>query len=646
MNPLGRGAFSFSKNSRSKKVWNNLRARHYSVLILLAIVALETSAIAIDRLVFAESEEAFVIESSFQNNSFIKSFRMADANCAVLPVRINNFVSAQEDNNSHSAKDTVSNVVPSEKVALPEQKVSKSVSADFVAASNNKDNYTNFVEYDVQPGDSLSNIAELFGTKTEKIKQANKLDNTSVIKAGQTIKVPMQSNSMVYTVKKGDSLSRIASRFNVSIENIINENSLKSHVLMAEQKIRIPIDNRSNMKMVKAEEKPVTTLPMVKTNKVNKVEDPKKLQLVKLDSKLPTAAAPAAAKKVDISFNKDELINKPSPVVAKANTKNIKKKQETESVELNLSKNVKNAVAAMPEVSKETGAIMIPAVPAFIKAEEAVDDESSDEAKMGFVYKVAKGDNLSKIASKFNTTVAQIQNDNDISGDKLKVGQSLKINPNKKLYRVVKNEKITKVVSEPKTIIEHKVQNGESLSIIAKKYNTTVRDIVNENNMTNTVVMAGQTIKVPEKKKKNYKITTVSSKNNEKYAWKAPTKGWVSSPYGWRDHPVRKKRIFHAGLDLAAPKGTAIYCVAPGRVIFAGTRGGYGKLVIVAHENGLSTRYGHCSKILVKNGQFVKEGQLIAKVGATGVATGNHLHFEVRKNGKTQNPINYIKLKK
>ena len=622
-------------------MWNNLRARHYSVLILLAIVALETSAIAIDRLVFAESEEAFAIESSFQNNSFIQSFRMADANCAVLPVRINNFVSAQDNNSSHSDNKLVSKSVSSEKAVPVESKVSKTVSADFVAAASNKDNFTNIVEYDVQPGDSLSNIAELFGTKTEKIKQANKLDNKSVIKAGQTIKVPTQSNSMVYTVKKGDSLSKIASRFNVSMENLINENNLKSHVLMAEQKIRIPVDNRANLRTAKIEEKPVNTLPIVKTNNLKKAEDPKKLQLVKLDTKLPTVSAVAPAKKVDIDFTKDDFLNKPAPVVAKAKTQ---KKNDVETVELNLSKTMKKAsAAAVSEPKNENEAILIPAIPAFAKAEELDNDDSVEYV----VYKVAKGDNLSKIASKHNTTVAQIQNDNGISGDKLKVGQSLKIKPNQKLYRVIKKENVAKADVEPeaKTIVNHKVQNGESLSIIAKKYNTTVRDIVNENNMTNTVLMAGQTIKVPEKKKKNYKITTVSNKNTEKYAWKAPTKGWVSSPYGWRNHPVRKKRIFHAGLDLAAPKGTAIYSVAPGRVIFAGTRGGYGKVVIISHENGLSTRYGHCSKLLVKNGQFVKEGQLIAKVGATGVATGNHLHFEVRKNGKTQNPINYIKLK-
>ncbi|MDD2998435.1 MAG: M23 family metallopeptidase, partial [Candidatus Riflebacteria bacterium] len=80
-----------------------------------------------------------------------------------------------------------------------------------------------------------------------------------------------------------------------------------------------------------------------------------------------------------------------------------------------------------------------------------------------------------------------------------------------------------------------------------------------------------------------------------------------------------------------------------GRVIYAGRRSGYGNLVIVSHANGYSTRYAHCSRILVKKGQQVKAGQLIARVGATGVATGNHLHFELRKNGKTQNPLTFLR---
>ena len=632
-------------------MWNNLRARHYSVLALLALVAIETSAIAIDRLVSAESEEAFVIESSFQNNSFIQSFRMADASCAVLPVRINDLVAAHENKSALSTNYaapskliTLEDVFGSPSLNNKEKAaVSKSASAEFVAAAGDNDLYSNYLEYSVQPGDSLSNIAEMFGAKTEAIKNVNKLDNKNSIKAGQTIKVPTNANVLSYTVKKGDSLSKIASRFNVSMENLINENNLKSHVLLSNQKIVIPVNNRNGSKIAKVvvaeAAKDDKDLKLIKTDKPVKVADPTKLQMVKLNNnKLPMASAVASAKKADITFDNNDVVKAPATTVAKA------VKPEKESVELKINDSTRASVAAVNQIKQEAKAVELPKVN-VAKLEISPDDVAEEsEEKVAFQYKVAKGDSLSKIASRFNTTVAQIQSDNNMTNDTVKVGQSLKINPNRKLYRVVKKDDSTKSASkEEKTIVNHKVKSGESLSVIAKKYNTTIADIISANNMSNTVVMAGETIKVPTSKSKNYKITKISTKANaQKYSWKAPTKGWISSPYGWRIHPVRKKRSFHAGIDLAAPKGTAIYNVAPGRVIYTGTRGGYGKLVIVSHENGLSTRYAHCSQILVKNGQYVKEGQLIAKVGATGVATGCHLHFEVRKNGKTQNPLSYL----
>ncbi len=193
-------------------------------------------------------------------------------------------------------------------------------------------------------------------------------------------------------------------------------------------------------------------------------------------------------------------------------------------------------------------------------------------------------------------------------------------------------------------LIKHKVAKGESLSLIAKKYNATVNSIIAQNNLHGTSVMAGQIIKVPAK---GYKIT---AKSTSAYAstqknWKKPTRGWLSSPYGWRTHPVYKSRKFHSGVDLAAAKGTPIIASTGGKVIYAGHRAGYGNLIIIAHEDGYSTRYAHCSSILAQKGQQVKAGQIIARVGATGVATGNHLHFEVRKNGKTKNPLGYVNVK-
>ncbi|MDR0817415.1 MAG: peptidoglycan DD-metalloendopeptidase family protein, partial [Clostridiales Family XIII bacterium] len=108
----------------------------------------------------------------------------------------------------------------------------------------------------------------------------------------------------------------------------------------------------------------------------------------------------------------------------------------------------------------------------------------------------------------------------------------------------------------------------------------------------------------------------------------------VSSGYG--------ARRGHQGIDLRNPNGTAIYASASGTVTYAGYDGNYGNVVRISHGGGLSTVYAHCSSMLVKSGQSVKRGQQIAKVGATGRATGYHLHFEVHVNGANRNPLTYL----
>lgn len=105
-----------------------------------------------------------------------------------------------------------------------------------------------------------------------------------------------------------------------------------------------------------------------------------------------------------------------------------------------------------------------------------------------------------------------------------------------------------------------------------------------------------------------------------------------------RFHPVFKKYKSHTGNDYGARTGTPIFATAGGNVIFSGVKGGYGKLVIVRHPNGYQTYYAHCSKLLVKKGNVVKQGQVIAKVGKTGTATGPHVHYEIRQKGRPINP--------
>jgi hypothetical protein len=117
--------------------------------------------------------------------------------------------------------------------------------------------------------------------------------------------------------------------------------------------------------------------------------------------------------------------------------------------------------------------------------------------------------------------------------------------------------------------------------------------------------------------------------------------GYITSNYGMRVHPTKHRRIFHQGVDFAAPRGTPIIAVADGLVVFSGKRSGYGRMVDIRHVNGLVTRYAHNQANLVQEGQRVRQGQKIATVGSSGTATGPHVHFEVLKNGQHQNPIRY-----
>ncbi len=125
-----------------------------------------------------------------------------------------------------------------------------------------------------------------------------------------------------------------------------------------------------------------------------------------------------------------------------------------------------------------------------------------------------------------------------------------------------------------------------------------------------------------------------------------PISGNITSNYGWRTHPIFKRRIFHSGIDIGAPMGTPIRAANDGRVIFAGWYGGYGKVVILDHGkvggHPTTTLYAHMSAINTGTGQSVTRGQNIGRVGSTGYSTGPHLHFEVRVNGKTLNPLNYV----
>lgn len=116
----------------------------------------------------------------------------------------------------------------------------------------------------------------------------------------------------------------------------------------------------------------------------------------------------------------------------------------------------------------------------------------------------------------------------------------------------------------------------------------------------------------------------------------------ISSPYGYRTHPVTKKQSFHPALDLTAKHGTPIYAPASGVVVYAKTKGAYGNFMLLTHSFGFQTAYGHLSRFAVKSGDYVTKGQKIAYVGSTGRSTGPHLHYEVRYLTKWLDPKKFM----
>lgn len=225
--------------------------------------------------------------------------------------------------------------------------------------------------------------------------------------------------------------------------------------------------------------------------------------------------------------------------------------------------------------------------------------------------KIQIGDEVKLVVSKPVITVSTME---EVEYTE-KINYETEIEYNDNMYKNEKKTKVAGVDGEKKILANEIKHNG----IVVEK-EILKEDIVQ--NPVNELIVKG-TKEVPR---------TVATG-----VFAMPTRGSVSSRYGMRNGRM------HKGLDIAAKTGTPIKAADGGKVVYAGYKGSFGNLVEIDHGNGFRTRYGHCSKILVKTGDKVYKGQHIANVGNTGRSTGSHLHFEVLKNGKNYNPSSYLK---
>lgn len=190
-----------------------------------------------------------------------------------------------------------------------------------------------------------------------------------------------------------------------------------------------------------------------------------------------------------------------------------------------------------------------------------------------------------------------------------------------------------KLVILPNSGILYQVDAGDTLWGIAHTYGVPVETIKAVNAKNNDTINAGEKLFIPGARWGRAK-TAVARVSASRFIW--PTKGEISSPFGWRWGRL------HAGVDIANDIGTYVTSARPGRIIWAGWRGGYGYTVMIDHGSGYVSLYGHLDNFFVEKGQYVRAGQRIASMGNTGNSTGPHLHFEILKDGQPVDPMGFL----
>jgi metallopeptidase M23 family len=280
-----------------------------------------------------------------------------------------------------------------------------------------------------------------------------------------------------------------------------------------------------------------------------------------------------------------------------------------------------------------------------LKPVEQAIEEVTKEQETVTTYEVVAGDTLSEISLKVNIPLEDLiamnetlENENSM----IRVGDELIITvPEPELSMEYQEEDYVEEVYDADVIYVDEDSWYTNQTQVLQQPSSGFRKVIAVTSYLDSKVVDREIIKEEIVMEAVPKIVKRGTRIPPTYI-KPISGGRLSSGYGKRSRPTKGASTFHKGVDWAVPTGTAVYASCGGTVAKAGWGSGYGYVVYINHEDGRQTRYGHLSKVLVKAGQTVKQGEKIALSGNTGVSTGSHLHFEILINGVQKNPLNYL----
>lgn len=480
----------------------------------------------------------------------------------------------------------------------------------------------------VKSGDNLYNIAKKYNISVDQLKELNNLSNNRLDR-GQKLIVSKNSparsassndnerpnspssnqssqNSQVtqtttsdkiHKVKKGETLSAIAKKYKLDIDDLKKLNKLKNSKVNIGQKLIISKGVTKKINQPENHTQSNNNNNNYQTHIVARNETLSKI-----------------AKKYKMS--QDQIVE----------LNNLKTRRLKRGQKLKVYDNMVTSITPQPL-----------STPTVIRRNEPV--RLQDKFVM-----VRKGQTLYNIAKTYDIDIVDLIDYNSLNGFAVKEGQKIWLEPGHQSAV----EEITPIQTKTPTqnmhaIPVHIVSRGENLFRIAKNYNVKVDDLKKWNSLSTLTVKEGQKIYIGNPSGLMAQEDIEFSKPNRqiiKPYSRTPilplSSAKVISNFGMRSGRM------HKGLDFAAPTGEPIYATLPGKVVFSGVQRGYGNVIILEHENFMMTVYGHNDANLVRVGDEVTQGQIIGLVGSTGNAQGSHLHFEYRVRGVAINPRDFL----